>query len=235
MNIVIPLAGLGTRFSQAGYTLPKPLISVRNMPMIQLVVENLNLEGNYIFIAQEQHCVDYNLENILKTAKPDCTIIKTPGVTEGAACTVLLATQYIDNNMPLLIANSDQYVDYDNNVISTFAKYDGGILTFTNDSPKWSYAKVEDDKVVRVAEKEVISNEATVGVYYWKHGKDFVKYTNNMITKNIRVNNEFYVCPVYNEAINDGKHIVTSLVDNMYGLGTPEDLNNFLANETYSA
>jgi len=234
MNIVIPLAGLGTRFSQVGYTLPKPLISVRNMPMIQLVVENLDVEGNYIFIVQEQHCIDYNLAHILKASKPNCTIIKINGVTEGAACTVLLATKHIDNDMPLLIANSDQYIDYDNNVISTFMNYDGGILTFTNDSPKWSYAKVENNKVVRVAEKEVISNEATVGVYYWKHGKDFVKYANNMIEKNIRVNNEFYVCPVYNEAIVDGKHIVTSLVDNMYGLGTPEDLNNFLANETYS-
>ena len=110
-------------------------------------------------------------------------------------------------------------------------KFDGGILTFKSTHPKWSYAKLGDNGfVTEVAEKKPISNIATVGVYYWSKGSNYVKYTEQMIEKNIRTNNEFYVCPVYNEAIGDGKNIKVFDVPKMWGLGTPEDLNNFISN-----
>jgi dTDP-glucose pyrophosphorylase len=230
MNIVIPMAGQGSRFEQAGYTLPKPLIDINGKPMIQLVVESINVNANYIFLVQRTHYEQYNLGLVLNTIAPNCTILQVDGITEGAACSVLLAAEYINNDTPLIIANSDQYINWNPTAcLDKFSKFDAGILTFNASSTKWSYAKTnEQGLVMEVAEKVVISDQATVGIYYWKHGKDFVKYANQMIDKNIRVNNEFYVCPVFNEAIQDNKQVVTSLVDTMWGLGTPEDLEIFL-------
>jgi len=111
MNVVIPMAGAGSRFESAGYTFPKPLIDVNGKPMIQTVVENLNIEANYIFIVQKEHYERYNLNHFLKLLAPNCTIIQVDGMTEGAACTALLAKKFIDNDQPLLISNSDQYVE----------------------------------------------------------------------------------------------------------------------------
>jgi len=235
MNVLIPMAGAGSRFKNAGYTFPKPLIEVKGKPMIEVVVNNLNIEANYIFIVQKEHYEKYNLKYLLNLIAPNCDIVQVNGVTEGAACTTLLAKDLINNNEPLLIANSDQYVEWNSNeCMYAFSadEIDGGILTFNAHHPKWSYAQVGDDGFVKeVAEKKVISNNATVGIYYWSKGSEYVKYAEKMINKNIRVNNEFYVCPVYNEAINDGKKIRIKQVENMWGIGTPEDLNYFLSNK----
>jgi dTDP-glucose pyrophosphorylase len=168
----------------------------------------------------------------LNLIAPDCKIVEVDGVTEGAACTTLLAKDYINNDYPLFIANSDQYVEWD---VLDFMyrmnerKVDGGIVTFKATHPKWSYAKTDGlGMVTEVAEKNPISDNATVGFYYWKHGKDYVTYAEDMIYHDIRVNNEFYVCPVYNMAIQDGKQIQTYDVEKMWGLGTPEDLETYL-------
>ena len=234
LNVLIPLAGLGSRFSDAGFIFPKPLIEINGKPMIQVVIENLNIDANYIFIIQKEHDEKYNLKKVLEIIKPNCKVIFTEGLTEGAACTTLLAEEYINNDRPLLIANSDQFIEWDQNeamyyFIST--ESDGGILTFESSHPKWSYARLDDTgKVDLVAEKEPISKNATVGVYYWKKGKDYVKYANQMIEKDKRVNNEFYVCPVFNEAIEDNKKILIKDIEKMWGLGTPEDLNYFFSN-----
>ncbi len=235
LNIVIPMAGEGSRFVNAGYSFPKPLIEVNKKPMIQIVKESLGINGQYIFLVRGEHLKKYNLNSFLKILAPNCKIIIVDKLTEGAACTVMLAKKYIDNDNPLIIANSDQYIEWNPSETMykfTSQKIDGGILTFNSIHPKWSYAKVDQDnqKVIEVAEKNVISNNATVGVYYWKKGSDFVKYTNQMISNNIRVNNEFYVCPVFNQAIKDKKIIKISKVDSMWGLGTPEDLKNFSDN-----
>jgi len=234
MNVLIPMAGAGKRFFDAGYIFPKPLIEVNKKPMIQLVIESLNLNANYIFIIQKEHQIKYNIKSVLKILKPNCKIIELDHVTEGAACTTLLAKKYINNSHPLIIANSDQYISWN----SSKALYDfnsknldGAILTFEAIHPKWSYAKCDvDGYVTEVAEKKVISKNATVGVYYWKHGSDYVKSAEKMIKKNIRVNNEFYVCPVYNEFLSTNKKVMIHNVDQMYGLGTPEDLENYIRN-----
>lgn len=234
MNIIIPAAGAGSRFKNAGYTFPKPLIDVKGKPMIQIVVENLNIEGNYTYIVQKEHHEKYNLKYLLNMITPNCNIIVIDGITEGAACTTLLAKEYIDNDQPLMIANSDQYI-YWNSVEFMYTMVagnnDGGILTFKSTHPKWSYAKLDNElNICEVAEKKVISDIATVGVYYWTEGANYIKYAEQMINKNIRVNNEFYVAPVFNEAIDDGKKFKIYNVDKMWGLGTPEDLNYFLEN-----
>ena len=234
MNVLIPMAGAGSRFAQAGYTFPKPLIEVNGKPMIQVVVENLNVDAHFIFLVQKDHYEKYNLKQLLNLIAPGCDIVQVDGITEGAACTTLLAKEFIDNDQPLLMANSDQYAEWNSNeclYAFTADTVDGGIVTFEATHPKWSFAKLGDDGFVsEVAEKNPISNIATVGIYYWKKGSDYVKYTEQMIEKNIRTNNEFYVCPVFNEAIGDGKKIRVKNIDRMWGLGTPEDLNYFLEN-----
>lgn len=235
LNVLIPMAGSGSRFASVGYTFPKPLIEVHDKPMIELVVNNLNIEANYIYLVQKQHFETYNLKYLLNLITPNCKIVLVDGVTEGAACTALLAKEYIDNENPLLIANSDQYVEWNSNE-SMYAmdndEIDGGILTFKSRHPKWSYAAINDvGMVTEVAEKKVISENATCGIYFWKRGNDFVKYAEQMIDKNIRTNNEFYICPVYNEAIQDGKKIKIKEIYKMWGLGTPEDLDYFLKNK----
>lgn len=232
LNILIPMAGAGSRFEMAGYTFPKPLVEAGNKPIIQWVVESLNLDSNYIFLVQREHQNKYNISSMLKILKPNCKIIYLDGLTEGAACTTLLAKKFINNNKPLIIANSDQFIEWNTSqIMYNFysKKIDGGILCFNSSHPRWSYAKVDKNNYVKkVAEKKVISNNATVGLYFWKKGKDYVKYAEQMIKKNIRVNNEFYVCPVYNEAIKNNKKIVIEKVEKMWGLGTPDDLNFFI-------
>lgn len=232
LNVIVPMAGAGKRFSDAGFTFPKPLIEINNKPMIQWVVDCLNIDANYIFLILKEHQEKYNIKSVLKILKPNCKIVEIDRLTEGAACTTLLAEKLIDNNNPLIIANSDQYIKWNSSAAMykiTTKKLDGAILTFKSIHPKWSYVKTDENDIIsEVAEKKVISNRATVGVYYWKHGSDYVKYAKEMIQKNIRVNNEFYVCPVYNQALKDNKLIKAIEVDEMTGLGTPEDLNNFI-------
>ena len=234
LTVLIPMAGAGSRFQQAGYTFPKPLIDVKGKPMIQLVVENLNIKANYVYVVQKEHREKYNLDTLLNLITPDCKIVEVDRITEGAACTALLAKEYINKDTPLFFANSDQFVEWDSNEFlykMNETNADGGIVSFRATHPKWSFAKVDEKGLVtEVAEKNPISDIATVGYYYWKKGSDFVKYAEDMIEKDIRVNNEFYVCPVFNQAIEDCKEIRTFDIPKMWGLGTPEDLKYYLEN-----
>jgi dTDP-glucose pyrophosphorylase len=231
LNVIIPMAGDGSRFKNAGYDLPKPLIDVMGEPMIKVVVESLNIDANFIFIVQKKHRELYEIDKVINSIVSNYSIIEVDGLTEGAACTVLNCKDLIDNDNPILIVNSDQWIKWDpneffNNMITKGV--DGGILTFKSDSPKHSYVNIVDGFITETAEKKVISDNATVGVYYWKHGKDFVKSSNQMIDKNIRTNGEFYLCPIYNELILNGGKVINHEVNEMIGMGTPEELDNFL-------
>jgi beta-phosphoglucomutase-like phosphatase (HAD superfamily)/dTDP-glucose pyrophosphorylase len=230
-NILIPMAGSGSRFFNAGYKDPKPLIDVGGKPMIQRVVENIGIPGDYIFIVQAEHYKKYNLQNALTNLVPGCKIIQVNGVTDGAARTALLATEYINTSRPLVIANSDQILEWDSpEFMSQLLEVgcDGNMALFLANEDKWSYAKIKNNKIIEVAEKIVISNNASTGIYGWAKGSDYVKYADQMINKNIRVNNEFYICPVYNEAIQDNKRILPIFIEKMHGIGTPEDLQTYL-------
>ena len=232
LNVLIPMAGHGSRFKDAGYTFPKPLIDVTGKPMIEAVVNSLGIKAKYTYIVQKRHYEKYNLYYLLNLITPNCNIVQVDGVTEGAAVTALLAKEFIDNQQPLITANSDQILEWNSreflyNLISKNA--DGGIATFNSTHPKWSYAKADDSGLVsEVAEKKPISDLATVGIYYWKHGHDFVKYAEQMIEKDIRTNGEFYICPIFNEAIQDHKRVYAINIKQMWGIGTPEDLNTYL-------
>ncbi len=234
MNVLIPMAGAGARFEKAGYSFPKPLIDVNGKPMMQLIVENLNIDAKHIFIVRKEHYEKFNLKYLLSLITDDnCEIIQVDSLTEGAACTTLLAEKFIDNNDALIIANSDQYVEWESNEFMWSMAgddIDGGIVTFNATHPKWSFVKLDESGFVsEVAEKKAISDIATVGIYYWRKGSDYVKYAHQMINKDIRTNNEFYVCPVFNEALQDGKKIKIHPVAKMWGLGTPEDLERYLS------
>lgn len=240
LNIIIPMAGKGSRFSEAGYAFPKPLIDVAGKTMIEVVINNLKpkiiKDFRFVFICQKEHYEKYDLVNVFQNAidGDNFEVVKLNGITAGAACTVLTAKVFIDNKDDILIANSDQYIDFNIDDFIDKARtgdMDGLIQTFESSHPKWSYARVDKDgKVLEVAEKKLISNKATTGLYYFKHGSDFIKGVEDMIRKDCRYNGEFYVCPVYNELIINKKDIFIDNIniDQMHGLGTPEDLNMFL-------
>lgn len=237
LNIVIPTSGGGTSFIQAGYTFPKPLIDINGKPMIQLVLENLTpkISHRFILIPKKEHYDKYSLHQIFNNAtKGNFIALPLFASTQGAVCSVLNAVDYINNEVELIIANADQIIDVDINKFIHFAKTskaDGVIMTFNSHHPRWSYARVDKKgDVLEVAEKKVISEHATVGIYYFKKGSDFIKAAFSMIEKNIRFNNDFYVCPIFNEMILEGKHIISWEIkqSQMHGLGTPEDLNRYL-------
>lgn len=187
------MACKGSRFESQGCTFQKPLIEVKGKPMIQVVTENLNIKAKYTFIVQKNHYEKYNLKYLLNLIAPNCNIVQVKGITEGAASTTLLSKKYTDNDDPLLIANSDQFVEWDSSrTLYEFfnSNSDGGILTFPVFHPKWSYSKVNKKGFVsEVAEKKPISNNATVGIYWWRKGSEYVKYAEQMILKNIRTKN----------------------------------------------
>jgi dTDP-glucose pyrophosphorylase len=236
VQVVIPAAGNGSRFAKAGYEKPKPFIDVCGKPMIARVIENMNVRNAKVTLilrkkhAEAEKCVIASLQN------DGAQIVNIDLLTEGTACTVLQARGLIDNEAPLLIANSDQLIDIDiNKMIDDCMErnLDGSILVFkdTERNPKWSFAKVDEHGyVTEVQEKKPISDLATVGIYFFRHGADFVDAAVDMIAKNDRVNNEFYTCPAYNYAIKNGLKIgVYELSQSqMHGIGTPEDLNRYL-------
>lgn len=238
LNIVVPMAGHGSRFIKAGYRPPKPLIPIFAKPMIRVVIENItpSQSHRFIFVCQQEHLDNHKLGQLLHDIAPGCKIIPVSHVTEGAACTVLLAKHLIDNSAPLMIANCDQYVDVriDDYLAELDRRaLDGLVMTMTASDPKWSFVQLDDkDNVVRVVEKEVVSNEATVGLYNYREGRMFVAAAEAMMRQNLRVNNEFYVAPAYNHMISAGNRIgffnIGSDRQGMYGLGTPEDLEFFL-------
>jgi len=238
LNIVLPMAGRGSRFADAGYTLPKPLIPIHGLPMIKVVADNLapKQEHRFIFVAQQEHIDQYDLIPKLKSYAKNVEVIGINGITEGQVCTALLAKKFFDNDEPLMNANSDQYVDFDINEYldeMQSRNLDGMIMTMKSQDPKWSYAQTNSEGIVtETAEKKVISPDATVGIFNFKRGSDLVRSAEQMIKDNLRVNNEFYTCPCYNYLIREGKKIgiypVGEEYNGMYGLGIPKDLDFFL-------
>ncbi|MRX09502.1 NTP transferase domain-containing protein [Pseudoduganella sp. FT25W] len=237
LNIVLPMAGHGSRFAKAGYTDPKPLIPVFGQPMIELVIENLRpaQPHRFIFVCQQEHLERYALGERLLQIAPGSAVIPVQQVTEGAACTVLLTRELIDNDQPLMIANCDQYIDVSiDDYLARQQGVDGLIMTMTADDPKWSFVRLNDnDEITEVVEKQVVSHEATVGIYNYARGSDFVAAADAMIAQDLRVNGEFYVAPAYNSMIAKGQKLAYYNIGadraGMYGLGVPSDLDYFIA------
>lgn len=238
LNLLIPLAGDGSRFKKAGFNDPKPFIDINGQPMIERVIKNLALEDPYklILIVNKNHYKGNFDREWLQTLHTPIDIVEIHEKTEGAACTVLKAQTNIENSNELIIANSDQLINQPLQNSINYAReneLDGLILTTVSDEEKWSYSLTnEDNLVVRVEEKKVISPHATIGIYYFKHGSDFVSGAKSMIAKNIRTQGEFYVAPVYNEIIARNCRVenfyIGEIHQDFFGLGTPEDLLKYL-------
>lgn len=227
MQLIIPMAGDGSRFKEKGYNTPKPFLPLGGLTMIEQVISNIGSNCSKILLIARLEHQEYFSNFIQKY--PNVLVIYTNKKTEGALCTVLLAKDYINNDEPLIIANSDQWIHFDFNTykewLTLVSQQKNVILTFPSEENKWSYALTDEEgNVLSVAEKQVISNQATVGVYSFSSGKNFIKYANELIIANDRFNNEFYLCPVYNYVLK--KERVYTLKVGMYGLGTPEDYEN---------
>ncbi|MCU0956689.1 MAG: glycosyltransferase family 2 protein [Hydrogenophaga sp.] len=237
LNIALPMAGRGQRFADAGYDLPKPLIPIHGHPMIEVVIENLrpSIPHRFIFLVLREHAQTYGIDDKLRQWAPGCEIVFVDQVTQGAACTVLLARDLIDNDDPLMIANCDQYIDTDIDAyLAAMGEADGLIMTMWADDPKWSFVgRDATGRVVEVVEKKVVSNEATVGIYNFRRGSDFVRAVDAMVAADLRVNGEFYVAPAYDQLIAKGAQIecfdIGRLGAGMHGIGVPADLTAFLA------
>lgn len=233
MQIVIPMSGAGSRFTSAGYDKPKPFIEFHGKTMIENVIENLGVDNNFTLIVQQSHLdnfshIFYNIKQ--RVSSLNTVSVKT--ITRGAAESCLLSKNFLNLDEPLLIANCDQIMKWDLARINSHMldnSLDGVILTFDSQSPKNSYAAVDSNNLVtRTAEKQVISRHATNGIYIWKKAKDFFDAAEQMIAENNTVNNEFYVCPVYNYNIKNKKHIGIYYIDEHWPIGTPQDLTIFL-------
>lgn len=245
LNIVIPMAGHGSRFANAGWDDPKPLIRLGHKRMIEVVVDNLRpvCPHRFIFICLQQHLDDYDLAVILNRIALGCHIVALQGVSAGAACSVLAAESLINNERPLMIANADQWVDIDiNDYLSDFndRALDGTMMTMGASEPKWSYAQTNDAGwVTAVVEKQVVSSEATVGIYNFRHGADFCLHAKAMIDHQEKSCGEYYIAPVYTRMYTqDRAHIGTYNIgpvsERMFGLGTPEDLSWFLTQPQFA-
>jgi len=237
VNVLIPMAGQGSRFIKAGIGTPKPFIEILGKPMIIRVLENLRGDNTrFILIARQEHMESEKETVRMIKENYNVTFIPINQVTEGAACTALFARDFINNNEPLVIANSDQIVDMD---FQAFVEdcldraLDGSIMTFKDPykDTRWSFASVDAQGFVKeVREKVAISDMATVGIYMFRKGSFYVDAAVDMIIRNDRVNNEFYVCPVYNYAIKNGNEIGIYDIkfEQMHGVGTPEDLEQYI-------
>ena len=232
MNILIPMAGRGSRFNLPQYNLPKPLININQKPLIEYVIDSLDLAGNCIFIVQKYHIDHYGVDEILKGIDPFCKIIAIDEVTDGPACSALLAKEYINNEDELVIANCDQIMEWNSEIFLANCRfYDGAVVTYHETSNKNSYAKLSSKgSVLQIKEKEVISNVSLNGIHYWKKGNYFVRSAEEMIRKNERYNNEFYIGPSYNHMISNRLDVGIYHIPNEQhnAVGVPEDLENYL-------
>jgi NDP-sugar pyrophosphorylase family protein len=239
MNILVPMAGRGSRFLNEShlnpeYKKPKPIINILGKTMIEWALSSLPIQRNdqMIFLVLKEHVDNAQIDNVLKQKfGQNVKIIVVDKVTEGAACTALLAKPYINNDEPLIITDSDHYIDGDSlfNDIRLYGnKIDGLIPVFYANNPKWSYSQIDEQgHVIEVAEKIQISRYANIGAYYFSKGRDFVWAAEEMIEENDRTNNEFYVAPSYNYLIRRGKKIRLSRPKFVHGLGTPKDVIKF--------
>ena len=234
LQIVIPMAGAGKSFQKAGYKFPKFLVDVAGKPMIQWVTENINVEAKYIFILNKDQYDKYNLKYMLPLLVDNLEIITLNKETEGAPQTVLSAEKIINNDKPLAIINADQYMEWNSNEFfyaMAADECDGGVVSFESTHPMYSFVKTGDDGfITECAEKKPISRYATAGVYYFRQGKDFVQGAKEMIKKKITTNDQYFICPVYNELITKGMKIRKYDIEKVWSFAVPEELDYFVKN-----
>jgi NDP-sugar pyrophosphorylase family protein len=232
MNIIIPMAGLGSRFFTEQYKLPKPLIDIRGKPMIQRAIETLDLDGDYFFLLRQTEYTK-QMVDVIKSVVPKATIKIINYITEGPACSALLFEREIDTEDELVIANCDQIMSWNSNMFLRNARvYDGAVVTYHSDTEKNSYARLNKRGLVtEIREKEVISNVSLNGIHYWNDSYRFIAAAKEMIAANDRAENgEFYIGPTYNYMIRDNYRVGIYHIPNEqhHPVGVPADLERYL-------
>jgi len=229
MNVILPMAGRGTRFSNSGYSTPKPFIEILGKPMFLWALKSIaGLDINkLIIIVLEEHRTKYNLDHLLNCyCNFPFQIITLKNVTEGQLCTVMEAEPYVNNEEEILIISSDTLVisDIGEVIKKNISNVDGIISTMVSDiGDNWSFVKLDSfENVVAVAEKNRISNNISTGLYYFKNSNKFFHYAHLLINRNMRVNGEFYIIPVYELMLNDFLQIKVANSLQMWDMGNPE-------------
>jgi dTDP-glucose pyrophosphorylase len=235
INILIPLAGTNQFFNESEFPYPKPLIEINDKTMIEHVINNfddIKEEKQFIFIVNTDDCKKFHLDNVLNLLTDyKCRIIKIDSETKGAACSAMMAIEYINNDNPLIIANADQLFD-DNleEIITTFKDVDGGVISFDSIHPRWSYARLDDEKyIAETAEKRPLSKHAIAGFFYFKRGEDFIESAMNMIKKDANVNGLYYISPTLNEMVLRNKKLSINKIENCkyHTFYTPQKIQEY--------
>jgi UDP-N-acetylglucosamine diphosphorylase / glucose-1-phosphate thymidylyltransferase / UDP-N-acetylgalactosamine diphosphorylase / glucosamine-1-phosphate N-acetyltransferase / galactosamine-1-phosphate N-acetyltransferase len=236
MKVVVPMAGRGSRFANSSFSRPKPLIEVLGKPMFTWAIESLDGMdySEIIVIALKEHESQFGLRELMnKYVKVPFQLVLIDEVTEGQLCTVLAAKPLIQTSESLLIIASDTLIEGD--MLADLVKeedIDGIISVLNLPGEQWSFAKVDSDgKVIEVAEKTRISDWASTGMYYFKSGANFVEEAERLINRNERTRGEFYIMPLYQKLIDSGLNIRIAKAKNMWDMGTPEALAQFVANK----
>jgi dTDP-glucose pyrophosphorylase len=237
INVLIPMAGKSQYFSESEYPFPKPLVEIGQKTVIEHVLNNLSsidAKVHFIFVLNSADCRKYHLDSTLNIITDHkCKIIRLENETKGAACSALMAVSHIANDKPLIIANADQIFEGSlKDMVSDFKGSDAGVMTFESVHPRWSYVRLnENQQVIETAEKRPISRNAIAGLYYYRHGRDFVDSAMRMIQKDSSVNGNFFISPTLNEMILMGKKITTIKVDRekYHTFYTPQKIKEYEA------
>lgn len=238
LQILMPMAGAGSRFANAGYSTPKPLIEVDGHAMFMKALsslDNISAPRKYIFVIRQEHVDKQNLDNLIRSVLPEAEVVILPEVTRGAAETALSAKNRLDPNSPLIVMDCDlwfksqSYADMVSSCLENASDLGGGLLTFEADNPRYSYAKVDDkDLVLRTAEKKVISNHAITGAYFFANAKIFTDSAEKLMHLPINEDMpEYYMSLLYNILLDEGKKIQATYVDEFASFGTPEELQTY--------
>lgn len=235
INILIPLAGKNQFFSENEYPFPKPLIEFNGKTMIEHIIDNFNSikkDKQFIFIVNSEDCKKYHLDNVLNILTSyTCKIIKLDNETKGAACSAMMAVEYIDNDTPLIISNADQLFDIHlDDVVNNFQFSDAGVITFESIHPRWSYVRLDaKGRVTETAEKRPISKSAIAGFYYFRKGSDFISSSSKMVKKDASINGLYYISPVLNEMVLENKTINIFKIENnkYHTFYTPQKIKEY--------
>ncbi len=240
LHIIMPMAGEGSRFLNEGWTTPKPLIELKGIPLFMRAINCVHIDGvpmKYSFIVRQEHIDKYQIDKKIKTKFPNANVFSVLKTTRGAVETCLMAESVINDDDGVIIMDCDlefhstEYIAGIQQILSMpFEKANGGMLvSFDSNLSKYSYAEVDHNfRVIRTAEKEVISNHALCGAYFFSTGKGFLSAAHKLLSEQSFSKPEYYVSLLYNYLLENGETVHLAKMEEYYSYGTPEELNQHL-------
>lgn len=240
LHIIMPMAGEGSRFLKEGWTTPKPLIKLKNIPLFKRAINSIyigDVPMKYSFIVRKEHIDRYSIDKSILDILPEANIFSVEKTTRGAVETCLIAETKINDDDAVIVMDcdlefhSDKFIDTIKSILNKpIEEAEGGALvSFESDDPKYSYAAVDKNGyVVRTAEKEVISRHALCGAYFFSSGKRFKQIAHKLLCEPVFTKPEFYVSLLFNYLLRDGEKVLISPMETYYSYGTPEELKQHL-------